>query len=199
MSRQTGRRPVSPLEGEARLMSQAAAGDVEAFRALYERYKAPVMSYVFGLVSQRHVAEEITQEVFLRAYRARETYRADARFSTWLWTIARNSAYDHLRKKKEVLLIADPDDGDTELDRLASPMSDAESQLMEHVDRVRLERCMAGLSDPQRDALTLRTVSELSYEEIAESLGTSLASVKSLIFRAKRALLDCIKEAACDD
>ena len=180
-------------------MSQAAAGDVNAFRALYERYKAPVMSYVCGLIAQRHIAEEITQEVFLRAYRARDTYRPEAKFSTWLWTIARNTAYDHLRKKKELYLVADPEDGETALDRLESPMSDAETQLMEQVDRVRLERCMAGLSDPQRDALTLRTVSELPYEEIAETLGTSLSSVKSLIFRAKRALLECIQEAECDD
>lgn len=151
------------------------------------------MSYALSLVGSRSVAEEVMQETFLRVYRTRENYAPEAKFTTWLWTIARNCSLDYLRKKKEVAL--DPEmelspldehDGNTE-----SP--EAERLLIEQATRVAIEDCLKGLSDSQRQAISLRTFSDLSYDEIGESLMLSLSSVKSLIFRAKAGLVECLK------
>jgi RNA polymerase sigma-70 factor (ECF subfamily) len=149
------------------------------------------MSYLYQLLRNRSLAEELTQETFLRAYRVRETYRPEAKFSTWLFSIARNAAVDQLRKKDEMLAL-DPDTSDP-VAEASNETPDAEALLIERADAQRLDGCMeSDLTLPQREALTLRTVSELGYEEIAEQLGVTLASVKSLIHRAKQALIDCL-------
>lgn len=168
-------------------------GDITAFRRLFEKYKGPIMSYAFRFVGRKNVAEEITQEVFLSVYRARENYARQAKFTTWLWTIARNACIDFLRKKGEIQL----DNEDLPpLDELTgdSFTPEAEAAMMRQADRAAIEKCLGGLSQSQRESISLRTFSDLSYEEIGETLHLSLASVKSLIFRAKQSLLSCLKE-----
>jgi RNA polymerase sigma-70 factor, ECF subfamily len=176
-----------------RLMAKVAKGDVVAYRTLYDRFKKPIMSYAFHIVRNQAVAEEVTQETFLRVYRARESYTSEAKFSTWLWTIARNVALDHLRKKKELPL------DENHAETLAGPLTEsgaldtAEQQLIDRATRAELESALAGLPDAQREALTLRTFSELSYEAIAEMMKVPVSTVKNLIHRAKNSLMKKLK------
>src|SRR4051812_20702566 len=88
------------MSEDQKLMRASAGGDVKAFQKLYEKFKGPLMSYIGTIVRGQAVVEDLTQEVFLRAYRSRENYTASAKFSTWLWTIARNCAFDYLRAAK---------------------------------------------------------------------------------------------------
>ncbi len=179
-------------------MLQVKKGDVRAFQLLYERFKGPIMSYVHSMIPDRAIAEDLTQEVFLKVYRVRETYEPHAQFSTWLWTIARNACIDQHRKASNREELARPQGEDSasfDLDAFEAPLASAEAQLIEQADQARVNACIEGLSPQQREALMLRTQSELPYEEIARIMGTSLSSVKSLIFRAKEALMKCMGDA----
>lgn len=184
-------------ESEERLLMQKAAkGDRASFAALYERFKGPVMSYLVTLVRDRNLAEELAQETFLKAYRARETYEPKAKVSTWLWTIAKNTAFDHLAKKKEKPLASyENDDGEMPslLDTLESPLPIAEAALIDELDRRAVEECMAELSDQERQIVGLRIFSDLSYEEISERFSLPLGSVKTKLFRAKAKLTECFR------
>jgi RNA polymerase sigma-70 factor (ECF subfamily) len=179
-------------------MLKVREGDREAFRALYERFKGPMMTYLAHIVLDAAAAEELTQEAFLRVFRARETYEPQAKFSTWLWSIGRNAAIDYLRKKKELSASMIDDDGElsSQVDLLPAEDLDAEAQLIDRADRNSVENCFSKLSLQQRDALNLRVSAELSYEEIADTLKLKLPAVKSLIHRAKKSLVDCLQRKA---
>jgi len=186
---------VSLMEEEHLLMERVQQGDVAAFRKLYDRYKSRVMSYLNMMVRNRAVAEELAQEAFLRVYRARASYGREAKFSTWMWTIARNLAIDHLRKKTETLLDPHQQEGSHRIEEIESPLSNAEVMLIRNSRQEQVEKCLSKLTHAQREVLTLRTLSELNYDEIAATMKTTLASVKSLIFRAKEALIHCLKKS----
>jgi RNA polymerase sigma-70 factor (ECF subfamily) len=188
--------PVFQAEDDQQLMRRVQDEDVRAFQKLYDRYKGRIMSFLIQMVRQKSVAEELTQEVFLRVYRSRAAYDRQAKFSTWIWTIARNLAYDSLRKKREVLLDPDPEGGTSAIDNLESPLSSAEEQLIEQAAQSKLEHCLQKLAESQREALVLRTFSDNSYEDIADTMQTTLSSVKSLIHRAKESLLKCLGKGA---
>lgn len=188
LSKLLGRSSVKPDE---ELMMAVRNGDKAAFQVLFEKYRGPIMNYVFQMVRHQGLAEEMCQEVFLKVFRARETYSVEAKFTTWLWTIAKNTAYDHVRKKSEYYIEDIMPDGASE--NLESPVSDSEAQLLEKVEKARIEHCVNELGEKQKEAFLLRTFSELSYEEIAEQVGQSLAAVKSLLFRAKTHLMECLR------
>jgi RNA polymerase sigma-70 factor (ECF subfamily) len=179
------------------LMIQVSRGDRLAFEKLYQKFKGPIMNFVANMVRNQSVAEELVQEIFLKVYRAREEYLPTAKFSTWFWTIARNTAFDHLRKKRDLLLddaSVPSEESPSLIDQLETPLSNAEMQLVENAENKRLQNCMQELTPKQREATLLRIISELSYEEIASTIGTSLSSVKSLIHRSKQVLLECLKK-----
>ena len=186
------------MDADQKLMVQFSQGDVAAFEKLYERFKGPIMSYVYGLTKNQSAAEDITQEVFLKVYRVRATYEPKAKFSTWLWTIAKHTSLDVLRKKQEILFEDRPNEEGQgqapEIEQIEANLPDAEALLLNHAEDARLEHCLEELSPLQKDALLLRTQSDLSYDEIATLLKTSLSSVKSLIFRAKTTLVTCVKK-----
>ncbi|HUP56712.1 MAG TPA: sigma-70 family RNA polymerase sigma factor [Bdellovibrionota bacterium] len=192
----TAREHVTDAENARTWMLQVKGGDARAFRLLYERFKGPIMSYIHSMVSDPALTEDLTQEVFLKVYRVRETYEPSAQFSTWLWTIARNACIDQLRKasnREELVTKKDDEDSPSfDLESIEAPLPGAEAQLIERADQARVQRCIEGLSPQQREALLLRTQSELPYEEIARITGSSLSSVKSLIFRAKESLMKCL-------
>jgi len=173
------------------LMDRAAGGDAQAFRLLFERYKVPIYSYLYSIVHDRQVAEELAQETFLRVFRSRNEYSRGAKFSTWLWTIARNGAIDHLRKKKEQLSDAMEEFSGGDLQDVEP--TDAETLLVEKANQEQLEACLKGLPESQREAMALRIFSELSYEEISESVKATVAAVKSVLHRARTALVNCLQ------
>jgi RNA polymerase sigma-70 factor (ECF subfamily) len=181
---------VKEQEQPEALMLKAKLGDTKAFAMLYERYKSPIFSYLRGF-SPRD-AEDMLQDTFIKAYRARESYEPKARFSTWIWTIARNVAFDNWKKHKEVLEF----DGEenSEISSIADEALSAESILVEQADRVRIDRCIESLPRAQKEALLLRTFAEFSYEEIAIELSESLGNVKTLIYRAKEGLTQCLRK-----
>lgn len=154
------------------------------FTNMYSRFQKPILKYVRTRVKDPQVAEEITQEVFIKAYRFQDSYdEKHAAISTWLWTIARNTVVDNLRKKdvsfEEPLCE----------DEIPSLLFDAES-LLEKRDRRRMLMMMTRqLSKVQRRVLWMRVVQQRSYDEIAKHLGVSLGAVKTMVHRAKNTMI----------
>jgi RNA polymerase sigma-70 factor (ECF subfamily) len=176
---------------DVQLMLALRAGDGSAFDALFTRWSGPLLRYVERVVHDRAAAEELVQEVWVRVYRARERYLPDARFSTWLFTIATRLAWNELRRSRhrsphESL------DRDDEAGPLPIP---AEQPALEDVVDARragaaVEEALAALPERQRAALWLSAVEGLSYAEVAMTLETTEKSVKALVHRARSALAD---------
>jgi len=185
---------VQAEDEDVRLMLALRAGDGAAFDALFARWSAPLLRYLERVVRDPGVAEELAQEVFLRVYRARERYQPDARFSTWLFTIATRLAWNELRRPRH----RSPHDaleGDEETGPLPlaadAPAADAVADARRTGAAV--ERALERLPERQRAALWLAAVEGLSYAEVAAMLDTSERSVKALVHRARAALADQIR------
>lgn len=176
---------------DVRLMLALRAGDGAAFDALFARWSAPLLRYLERVVRDPSVAEELTQEVFLRVYRARARYEPDARFSTWLFTIATRLAWNDLRRPRH----RNPHDaleGDDEMGPLPlaadQPAADAVADARRAGAAV--EQALDRLPERQRAALWLAAVEGLSYAEVAALLETTERSVKALVHRARTALVE---------
>ncbi len=174
------------------LMSRVQRDDVAAFRELYERFKGPMLTYIaMQLKFDKSASEDLCQEVFIKVYRARASYIQTARFTTWLWTIARNVCIDHFRRNSKDKIL---DMGaDIENVQDADVSTNAEFLLLERVNRDQLELCFQKLPQTYREALALRIMSELSYEDISKNMNLSLGALKSIIHRAKEMLIGCIQ------
>ena len=169
------------------------AGDRAAFESLFRRHTPALVSFLARMVKDRGRAEELAQEVFIRIYNARERYEARARFSTWMFGIAHNLALNDLdrayRRRERPL-----EPGARELG--ADPAPGPDQQLDARRAGERLENALAKLPERQRAALLLRSNEGLAYDEIAEALGVSRSSVKSLIHRARERLSVPLREGA---
>lgn len=179
-------------------MERVKAGDRAAFDRLYQRYRKPIMSFLNTMISDRDVVDEIFQETFLKLYRARESYEKRAKFTTFLWTIARNTALDWIAKKKEVRADTGETDGDGEatpdlIARLESELPDPEKSLIDRLDESAIADCVARLSDSDRMLCGLRMHSELGYEEIAEQTGMPIGTVKTRLHRIREKLARCFR------
>src|SRR6476469_9633751 len=157
---------------DPRTVQQARAGDLRAFEELVRLYQAEVFRFAWHLTRDRTLAEDVTQDTFLRAFRFIHGYRGGQRFGSWLFTIARNCSMDALRKRGTV---AEHDARET---------------------RATLDAALAAVSAEHRDAFLLVEVFGLSYQESADVLGVAVGTVKSRMFRARRALCAAI---AVDD
>lgn len=168
-------------------IARAQRGDVVAFSQLVTRHQDRIYRFLVRLTRSPDDARELTQETFLNAYQALARWRPEARFTTWLFHIARNQSYDWLRRHKRVDFVAWGDEQDL---GLADPAPTPDATL-ETVQRLRgLERALARLPTDHREILLLREIEEMSYEEIAEVLGIGLGTVKSRIARARAGLLE---------
>jgi RNA polymerase sigma-70 factor (ECF subfamily) len=180
---------------DVRLMLQVRNDDAAAFEELVARYQNRLIAVLDHLVGQRQTAEDLTQEVFLRVYRARKTYSPDARFSTWIYRIAHNVASNWLRmhsRRREVRAPA-ANVGDTDeisLEQLAKAASGLHPSRRldktELSDIVRL--AMECLPEQQRMALLLSKFEEMSYADVAQAMELTVSSVKSLLWRARENL-----------
>lgn len=157
----------------------------QAFCRVYDRFYRPIFKYVIQRVSYPEVAEEVTQEIFLKAYRFRETYRSSHAVSTWLWTIARNTICDWKRKHGAIGML---ESAGASCEEFPAQAPDAEASLISRGRRRELLRKIRGLSRLQRKVIRMRALHQLSYAEIADALGLSMDSVKCSIYRAKLAL-----------
>jgi RNA polymerase sigma-70 factor (ECF subfamily) len=173
-------------DDDVRLMLAFRDGDVSAFDTLFARWAGRLLRYLERMVRDAACAEELAQEVFVRVFRARESYRPEARFSTWLYTIATRVALNELRRPRR----RSPHES---ADGEAAPVLVAGSPEPDRVvDAQRtgraVEEALAELPERQRSALWLAAVEGLSYAEVAESLGTTPKSVKALVHRARVSL-----------
>jgi len=175
-------------DDDAQLMLAFRDGDAAAFDTLFRRWVGRVLRYLERMLRDRAAAEELAQEVFVRVFRARQGYRAEARFSTWLYTIATHLALNELRRPHRRRPHESAEEGPAL--RLASAEPPADE--VAHSRRVarRVERALAALPERQRSALWLAAVEGLSYAEVAQALGTTEKSVKALVHRARSALAD---------
>jgi RNA polymerase sigma-70 factor (ECF subfamily) len=171
-------------------------GHVEAFEALVRRYQRWVFTLALRMVGNPAEAEDMAQEIFLKAYRGLKDFKGASRFSTWLYSIASHHCLNLLDARRREPLQrrgflgrgAPGDDLPTLLDRVAngSPQPDA---LLERMDRVRLVHAgLARLKEDHRLILVLRDIQGLSYEEIADTLNLELGTVRSRLHRARMEL-----------
>ncbi|MEM9177428.1 MAG: sigma-70 family RNA polymerase sigma factor [Myxococcota bacterium] len=188
------------LDPDAQLMLAFRDGDEEALSALYRRWAGPVQRFLERMVRERATAEELMQETFVRVHGARDRYAADARFSTWLFRIARNLALNELdrARNKSTHLSADVrsrDDEERPALTLVAGGASVDELVHARRERERLEGELAALPERQRTALWLSAVEGHSYAEIAEVLEASPQSVKALIHRARARLADRLHPA----
>ncbi len=192
--------PYEASDPDVRLMLQVRDDNAAAFEELVLRYQNRLLTVLEHLVDDTELAEDLAQEAFLRVYRARKTYTPDAKFVTWLFTIATNLANNARRNKsrrKEVVLAPanSEDTAANSLDKLAI----AASGLMptRQLDKAEMSQvvrsAMESLTDQQRTALVLSKFEEMSYIDIAESMGMSVPAIKSLLWRARESLREILE------
>lgn len=184
---------------DVRLMLAFRDGDEDALAALYRRWAGPVLRFLERMVRERAIAEELMQETFVRVHGARDRYSAEARFSTWLFRIARNLALNELDRSRNRAPHVNSDAPDpADRGRPALTLVAGGSDVDELVDarrrRGRVEAELAALPERQRSALWLAAVEGYSYAEIAEILDTSPQSVKALVHRARSSLADRMQQ-----
>ena len=179
---------------DVQLMLDVKAGDEASFELLLRRYRCPLVNFLYRMVRDRGVAEELAQEVFLRVYKAREDYAPSAKFTTWMFRIATNlalnSVRDNRRRQMEVSMDQPADSGE-ESPRAMQLPDRAPTVEQELVARSRAEtilRAIHALPEKQRAAVLLHKYQELDYDEIARVLECSESALKSLLFRAYETL-----------
>ena len=178
---------------DSQLMLRVKHGDMDAFESLVEKFKQPVMGLVYRTLRDADEAEDIAQAVFIQVYKSRDRYQPSARFSTWLFTIARNFCLNEIRRR--VRHPADAldqplNDSDDTVGTLIpdATVRDAGNLSLSGELTQKVDEAVRDLPELQRTALLLCREGDVSYDEIAEVLGTSLSATKSLIHRARETL-----------
>jgi RNA polymerase sigma-70 factor (ECF subfamily) len=164
------------------LIQQLKAGNDAAFEELLSRYKKPVLNFVYRLLGNADDADDVAQEVFVRAYRHIEDYRPKTQFSTWLFAIARNAAIDRLRHRQRHP--TEPLEGIEPASPVRGPA--AEAQLQEI--GAQIASAIQQLPEDQRTAIVLAEYHDQSHAEIAAIMGCSEKSVESRLYRARQTL-----------
>jgi RNA polymerase sigma-70 factor, ECF subfamily len=179
---------------DIQLMQRVRDGDQDAFRALFDKYKQPVINYCYRYCGHPAVAEELAQETFLRVYKASARYRPRARFSTWLFRIATNVCLNEIRRPVYRARIESMDqvpceDRDPPPEPVVAPEQSMPDTLLEtHQDQLMIRKAMGRLPEAQRAALLLRATEGFSYQEIGRQLSRSENHVKTLIHRGRQKL-----------
>jgi RNA polymerase sigma-70 factor (ECF subfamily) len=185
-------------DSDADLMLRVKRGDRAAFEALVEKYKQPLMNFVQRTLRDEAEAEDLAQNVFLQVFKSRARYERTAKFSTWLFTIARNLCLNEIRRRSR-----HPAESleETHAQHEDQPQKQYEDKTVAlPVDTLlhgelaeKIEEALAALPENQRSALLLCRQEELSYEEIAKILDCSLPATKSLIHRGRETLKEKLK------
>jgi RNA polymerase sigma-70 factor (ECF subfamily) len=178
------------MDFDAELMLRVKDGDGASFAILLEKHRLPVIHFLYRMVQNQGVAEELAQEVFLRVYRSRESYEPTAKFTTWLFRIATHLALNSLRdgkhRRNEERLDDDSADGPA---RQVSDQRPSIEQRMLHQARMEeIRRAVATLPEKQRAAVLMHKYQEMEYSQIAKVLNCSESAIKSLLFRAYETL-----------
>ena len=171
------------MNSSADLVTRVCAGDAEAFRLIFDRYSRPVISFIFDMVNDRSLAEELTQETFVRAYRAMRTMRRETKLSTWLFGIARNVARESLRARARAVSHIELTDKSV-MDLSDNKPVPVDGLLSKELNEL-IRRSLAALDEDKRLVFTLKVLHQCSYEEIAGITGFSLAKLKTDLHRAR--------------
>ncbi len=191
--------PVSASDSDAMLVERTVAGDQKAFELLVIKYERRIQRLIGRMVRDVDLVEDIAQETFIRAYRALAQFRGEAQFYTWLYRIAVNTAKKALMDLKrnptvsENSFKSDDDDETSMLENELTSSETPESLLAGKEIAQMVNTAMDALPEELRQAITLREIEGLSYEEIAEAMNCPIGTVRSRIFRAREAISARIK------
>ena len=186
------------MDPDAALMLRVKRGDMQAFEELADKYKQPIVNMMYRMLHDFDEAEDLAQNVFVRVYQSAGRYEVSAKFSTWIFTIARRLCLNEIRRR-----------GRHPAESLESSQSDSEEHAPRQFEDVKsssppdaflqgeliqkIEEALAQLPEKQRLAIALCRQEELSYDEIAKVVGCSVPAVKSLIHRGRETLKDKLK------
>jgi RNA polymerase sigma-70 factor (ECF subfamily) len=195
--------PAGPAEwrsmSDADIMLRVREGDDVGFNFLIEKYRKPIINFMYRMVHNQAVAEELAQEVFLRVYRSRLTYRAEAKFTTWLYRIATNLGVNHARDTKhersaQTIYLDQPDPETGTTPDVADMTPGAEEEMVKDERMKAIRRHVMALPERQRTAVLMHKYQGLDYKEIGAVLHLSESATKSLLFRAYQTLRERLKE-----
>jgi RNA polymerase sigma-70 factor (ECF subfamily) len=171
------------MHGNEELIERSCRGDDEAFRTIFERYSKPVTGFIFGMIGERGLAEELAQETFVRAHRKMASLKDASKLSTWLFGIAKNVAREAIQTRRLTRQRDAPG-----LDPMGSLSDNAplpDEQLLKKELHIAIEHALGTLDADKRMVFTLRIFQQRSYEEIVEVTGFTMAKVKTDLHRAR--------------
>ena len=183
---------MSDREIDLQLVERVRQGDQRAFGILVEKYQRKLMRLLSRMVRDQHEIEDIAQEAFIKAYRALPQFRGDAAFYTWLYRIAVNTAKNYLSTRGRSMptvsdqAMNDEDEPDERL--VAQDISTPETELLSKQVAIAVNQAVDALPHELREAITLREIEGMSYEEIADTMACPIGTVRSRIFRAREAI-----------
>lgn len=186
-------------ESDVDVMLRVKTGDESAFAYLVQKYRRPMVGFMYRLCHNPSTAEELAQEVFLRVYRSRTSYEPSAKFTTWLYRIATNLAVNHARdtrheRPENTLRLDEPDPETGTTPDLADDSLSAEEQILRRERLAAIRNVVNALPERQRVAVIMHKYQQMDYREIAGVLKLSESATKSLLFRAYETLREQLKE-----
>ncbi|NUQ29455.1 MAG: sigma-70 family RNA polymerase sigma factor [Acidobacteriaceae bacterium] len=184
---------------DVQTMLALKAGNFAAFDILLAKYRKPIVSFMYRMVHNQADAEELAQEVFLRVFRSRETYRAEARFSTWLYRIATNLGVNYARDTKHersapTVHLDEPDHETGTMPDVADDTPTIEADLLREERMQAIRQHVMALPERQKNAVLMHKYQGMDYKQIGEVLKLSESATKSLLFRAYQTLRVKLKD-----
>jgi len=184
---------------DAEVMLRVGSDDNAAYEYLVIKFHRPMIAFMYRMCRNQAMAEELAQEVFLRVYRSRKTYAAEAKFTTWLYRIATNLAVNHARDHKversgRVVSLDEPDEETGATPDVADPALNVEQNILRRERMMAIKKQVMALPEKQRAAVLMHKYQGMDYREIAAVLKLSESATKSLLFRAYEALRERLKD-----
>lgn len=199
---QSPRAIADPVSGEltdAEVMLRVKAGDDSAFDYLVQKYRRPMINFMYRMAHNAAVAEDLAQEVFLRVYRSRSTYQPSAKFTTWLYRIATNLGVNYVRdtrheRPENTVNLDEPDTETGQTPDVADKAANVEQEMLRRERLAAIRQKVDALPERQRMAVLMHKYQQMDYRQIAEVLKLSESATKSLLFRAYETLRSELKE-----
>jgi RNA polymerase sigma-70 factor (ECF subfamily) len=191
--------PVAGELSDAEVMLRVKAGDDSAFDFLVQKYRRPMINFMYRMSHNSAAAEDLAQEVFLRVYRSRSTYEASAKFTTWLYRIATNLGMNYTRdtryeRPENTTNLDEPDAESGQTPDLADKTPNVEEEILRRERLAAIKEKVQALPERQRMAVLMHKYQQMDYRQIAEVLKLSESATKSLLFRAYETLRTQLKE-----
>ena len=186
------------LDPDAALMLRVQQGDLAAFEDLVNKHKQPIINFIFRTLKDANEAEDLAQNVFVQVFKSAQRYQVSARFSTWLYTIARNLCLNEIRRRSRHPAESLDQESALNEDLPARQFEDvrnisAPDRLMQEELSEKIQEVLSELPENQRTAILMFREQEMSYEDISRVMGCSLSATKSLIHRGRETLKQKLK------